>query len=130
MCARCAPRLVLLALLPCVWRQVAQQSTDIFHRAITYRHGDERLEETIMTFDEAKRTFQEALRVARTPAPATRPCDLYSVAEAAAMARMDKRSVWRLIRTGKLRAYGWRGALRVSIDDLLKEYVPTSSRRE
>ena len=53
-----------------------------------------------------------------------RPADLCSVREAAMRARMNEFTIWKLIRQGKLRAYGRPGALRVSLDDLLPEYTP------
>jgi Helix-turn-helix domain len=53
-----------------------------------------------------------------------RPADLCSVRDAAVRARMSEFTVWKLIRQGKLRAFGRPGALRVSVDDLLAPYQP------
>ncbi len=54
----------------------------------------------------------------------TRPSDLCSVPEAATRARMNPFTIWKLIRQGKLRAYGTPGRLRVCVADLLPEYEP------
>ena len=55
---------------------------------------------------------------------AIRPADLCSVRDAAARARMNEFTIWKLIRQRKLRAYGRPGSLRVSVDDLLRPYEP------
>jgi hypothetical protein len=57
-----------------------------------------------------------------------RPYDLCSVREAALRARMNEFTVWKLIRQGKLQAYGRRGALRVSVDELLAPYEPKAGQ--
>ena len=59
---------------------------------------------------------------------AIRPADLCSVRDAAMRARMNEYTLWRLIREGKLRAYGRRGALRVSLDDLLSPHEPKGNQ--
>ena len=63
-------------------------------------------------------------QAASTLRNAVRPSNLCSVREAALRARMNEFTVWKLIRQGKLRAYGRPGALRVSVDDLLAPYEP------
>lgn len=55
---------------------------------------------------------------------AIRPSDLCSVRDAALRARMNEFTIWKMIRQRKLKAYGRPGALRVSIDDLLRPYEP------
>jgi hypothetical protein len=55
---------------------------------------------------------------------AIRPTDLVPVAEAAMRAHLNPFTVWKLIRLGKVRAYGRPGSLRVSVTDLLPEYTP------
>ena len=67
-----------------------------------------------MDINQAGRVLRDAIR----------PADLCSVREAALRARMNEFTIWKLIRQGKLRAYGRPGALRVSLDDLLPEYTP------
>jgi hypothetical protein len=67
-----------------------------------------------MDFKQADSTLRNAIR----------PTDLCSVRDAALRARMNEFTVWKLIRQGKLRAYGRPGALRVSVDDLLTPYKP------
>jgi len=54
----------------------------------------------------------------------TRPTDLVSVTEAAARARLNPFTVWKMIRQGKILAYGRPGALRICVADLLPEYRP------
>jgi hypothetical protein len=49
---------------------------------------------------------------------------LISVREAAMRAQMNEFTLWKLIRQGKLKAYGRPGALRVSLSDLLAPYDP------
>jgi hypothetical protein len=49
---------------------------------------------------------------------------LFSVREAAMRAHMNEFTLWKLIRQGKLKAYGRPGALRVSLGDLLAPYDP------
>jgi hypothetical protein len=41
---------------------------------------------------------------------------------------MNEFTVWKLIRQGKLQAYGRRGALRVSVDELLAPYEPKAGQ--
>jgi hypothetical protein len=49
----------------------------------------------------------------------TIPSDLVSVKEGARIAKKTERTVWRDIRTGKLRAWGTRRCYRVSVSELL-----------
>jgi hypothetical protein len=47
------------------------------------------------------------------------PSDLVSVREGARIADMTERTIWRQIRTGKLRAWGTRRRYRISVSELL-----------
>ena len=49
----------------------------------------------------------------------TVPSDLVSVKEGARIARKTERTIWRDIRTGKLRAWGTRRCYRISVSELL-----------
>ena len=71
-----------------------------------------------MDFKQADATLRNAIR----------PTDLCSVRDAAARARMNEFTVWKLIRQGKLRAYGRPGSLRVSLDELLAPYEPRTQQ--
>jgi hypothetical protein len=71
-----------------------------------------------MDFKQADSTLRNAIR----------PFDLCSVREAALRARMNEFTVWKLIRQGKLKAYGRPGALRVSVDDLLPLHEPKGKK--
>lgn len=47
------------------------------------------------------------------------PSDLVSVAEAAEISGMTRRTVWKKIRSGQLRAWGVRRCYRISLSELL-----------
>jgi hypothetical protein len=49
----------------------------------------------------------------------TVPSDLISVKEGARIARKTERTIWRDIRSGKLRAWGTRRCYRISVSELL-----------
>jgi len=49
----------------------------------------------------------------------TVPSDLVTVKEGARIARKTERTIWRDIRTGKLRAWGTRRCYRISVSELL-----------
>ena len=49
----------------------------------------------------------------------TVPSDLISVKEGARIARKTERTIWRDIRSGKLRAWGTRRCYLISVSDLL-----------
>ena len=49
----------------------------------------------------------------------TVPSDLVSVKEGARIARKTERTIWRDIRSGKLRAWGTRRCYRISVSELL-----------
>ena len=49
----------------------------------------------------------------------TVPSDLVSVKEGARIARKTERTIWRDIRSGRLRAWGTRRCYRISVSDLL-----------
>ena len=57
----------------------------------------------------------------------TIPSDLVNVKEGARIARKTERTIWRDIRTGKLRAWGTRRCYLVSVSDLL---APVAVRGE
>jgi Helix-turn-helix domain len=60
----------------------------------------------------------EGLR--KLPAQPTRlPLDLHPVRIAAAITKMHVKSIYRLMRAGKVRCFGRRGCYRVSVSDLL-----------
>jgi hypothetical protein len=61
---------------------------------------------------------------------AIRPTDLCSVRDAAALSRMNEFTIWKLVREGKLKAYGRRGALRISVDELLAPYEYEPKRKQ
>ena len=56
----------------------------------------------------------------------TVPSDLISVKEGARIARKTERTIWRDIRSGKLRAWGTRRCYRISVSELL---APVAVRR-
>jgi hypothetical protein len=70
------------------------------------------------------------LREARQVLDDHRPTDLLTVQDAALVVRMHPGAIWRLIRQGKLRAYGRPRALRVSLADLLPVYDPNVGTRK
>lgn len=47
-----------------------------------------------------------------------------SIADAAAAVRMSKWTLWRKIRAGEIPAFGFRGALRVRMSDVLQRHAP------
>ena len=49
----------------------------------------------------------------------TVPSDLVSVKEGARIARKTERTIWRDIRSGRLRAWGTRRCYRISVSELL-----------
>jgi hypothetical protein len=49
----------------------------------------------------------------------TVPSDLVSVKEGASIAKKTERTIWRDIRSGKLRAWGTRRCYRISVSELL-----------
>ena len=49
----------------------------------------------------------------------TVPSDLVSVKEGSKIARKTERTIWRDIRSGKLRAWGTRRCYRISVSELL-----------
>jgi len=53
----------------------------------------------------------------------TIPSDLVSVKEGARIAKKTERTIWRDIRSGKLRAWGTRRCYRISVSDLLAPVV-------
>jgi hypothetical protein len=58
------------------------------------------------------------------------PNDLVSVPEAAAIARINPRTIWKKIRSGDLTAYGPRKCYRVSISELLAPVVVVPNNKE
>lgn len=54
------------------------------------------------------------------------PSDLVSVPQAALMARVSPRTIWKLIRTGRIPAWGPPKCYRVSISQLLPRVEPGS----
>jgi hypothetical protein len=50
----------------------------------------------------------------------TIPSDLVTIPEAAAVARLKTRTIWRRIRTGKLNAWGSRRCYLVSLSEVLR----------
>ncbi len=70
------------------------------------------------------------VRRAATPQRAALPLDLAPVREAAAAFQINPFTVWKLIRQGKLRAYGRAGSIRVSLADLMPEYAPHKRPRK
>jgi hypothetical protein len=61
--------------------------------------------------------------------PQRLPLDLHPVPIAAAIAKMHVKSVYRLIRAGKIRCFGRRGSYRVSVSDLLPVVEPGTQNR-
>jgi hypothetical protein len=59
----------------------------------------------------------------------TIPSDLVSVKEGARIARKRENTIWRDIRTGKLRAWGTRRCYRISVSELLAP-VRQASRKQ
>lgn len=49
---------------------------------------------------------------------------LVSISAAAVLTGIDSRVIYRWIRAGRVPAWGFRGAMRVNIDDLLPKYEP------
>jgi hypothetical protein len=60
----------------------------------------------------------------------TIPSDLVSVKEGARIAKKTERTIWRDIRSGKLRAWGTRRCYRISVSDLLAPVVVRGKGRE
>ena len=60
----------------------------------------------------------------------TIPSDLVSVKEGAGIARKTERTIWRDIRSGKLRAWGTRRCYRISVSDLLAPVAVRGRGRE
>jgi hypothetical protein len=58
------------------------------------------------------------------------PSDLVSVKEGAKIANKTERTIWRDIRSGKLRAWGTRRCYRVSVSDLLAPVAVRGGRGE
>ena len=65
----------------------------------------------------------------RPRAHTTVPSDLVSVPEAAAIAQMNPRTIWKKIRNGALPAYGSRKCYRVSLSQLLAPVRLNSMRK-
>jgi hypothetical protein len=63
--------------------------------------------------------------------PARLPMDLQPIRFAACIVKMHPKTIYRLIRAGKVRCFGHRGCYRVSLSDLLPVVEPrTSETRE
>ena len=60
----------------------------------------------------------------------TVPSDLISVKEGARIARKTERTIWRDIRSGKLRAWGTRRCYRISVSELLAPVAVRGKGRE
>jgi hypothetical protein len=58
------------------------------------------------------------------------PSDLVSVKEGAEVAGKTERTIWRDIRTGKLRAWGTRRCYRISVSELLAPVTVRGSLNE
>jgi len=58
------------------------------------------------------------------------PSDLVSVKEGAGIGRKTERTIWRDIRSGKLRAWGTRRCYRISVSDLLAPVAVRGKGRE
>jgi hypothetical protein len=56
----------------------------------------------------------------RGPMPAEPPEDLIPVSDAALRLRMHRRTIDKALARGEVRRYGWRGATRVSLREILK----------
>jgi hypothetical protein len=46
---------------------------------------------------------------------------LVSVTEAASVARLHPKTIWKWLATGRIRGWGYRGSTRVALSDLLPE---------
>ena len=60
----------------------------------------------------------------------TVPSDLVSVKEGARIANKTERTIWRDIRSGKLRAWGTRRCYRISVSELLAPVAVRGGRNE
>jgi excisionase family DNA binding protein len=63
--------------------------------------------------------------ITRPPVPV--PVNLVTVREAAIIARVNERTIWRMIRLGRIPAWGTRRCYRVSVIHLLPEVKPMPS---
>jgi hypothetical protein len=77
-----------------------------------------------MDLKEAQRIYRNAISAGLSLDDDYPRGALVSIVEAADRAQMNPQSIWRLIRRGELRAFGRRGALRVSMEELLPQHQP------
>jgi transposase len=66
---------------------------------------------------ELRETQAEVKKIRAKP----HPYELMKIREAAEMADLNPQSIRRWIREGRIKAYGWKGSLRVRVTDLLPE---------
>ena len=71
---------------------------------------------------EELRKTQAAVKKLRHP---PHPSELAKISEAAYMCDLNAQSIRRWIREGRIKAYGWKGSLRVRLSDLLPEVETT-----
>jgi hypothetical protein len=62
----------------------------------------------------------------RHPDATPRPTDLFPVSEAALMTRTNQFTIWKWIREGRIKAYGFKGGLKVSLSEILPVYDPNA----
>jgi excisionase family DNA binding protein len=61
---------------------------------------------------------------------ARKPEPYFTVPTAAKLTQIHPETIWAMIRTGRIPAYGTRRMLRIQISDLVPELAPTKPNRE
>ncbi len=67
--------------------------------------------------EELRQTQAEVKKLRHSP----HPSELVKISEAAYTCDLNAQSIRRWIREGRIKAYGWKGSLRVRLSDLLPE---------